>query len=170
MFTVISYATHRTKINSFYNTEHRCPWGVHAVCIYKRRKKIWGENKAAEFLGMHMSPVKQSYAWLPRKCDYLTDTQTDIRMDRHTPDKVIPMCRYASQATQKEASLTKNMTKSFIYIGSEMIFHFIRYLWNELCFYIPKPLASGYKTRNKFHKYRMKWTFISDSFYHMLNS
>ena len=47
----------------------------------------------AAFRGMHVSPVKQSYAWLPRKCDYQTDTQS--------PDKVIPMCRYASQATQK---------------------------------------------------------------------
>ena len=38
-----------------------------------------------------------------------------------------------------------------------------------VCFYIPEPLASGYKTHNEFHKYRMKWKFISDSFYHMLN-
>ena len=30
-----------------------------------------------------------------------TDTQTDGRTVRLTPDKVIPMCRYASQATQK---------------------------------------------------------------------
>ena len=27
-----------------------------------------------------------------------------------------------------------------------------------------------YKIHNEFHKYRMKWKFISDSFYHMLNS
>ena len=27
--------------------------------------------------------------------------QTDARTHRQTPDKVIPMCRYASQATQK---------------------------------------------------------------------
>ena len=31
------------------------------------------------------------------KCDYRTDRRTH----RQTPDKVIPMCRYASQATQK---------------------------------------------------------------------
>ena len=30
-----------------------------------------------------------------------THGQTDRRTDRQTPDKVIPMCRYASQATQK---------------------------------------------------------------------
>ena len=33
-----------------------------------------------------------------------TDRWTDGRTDRQTPDKVIPMCRYASQATQKMAS------------------------------------------------------------------
>ena len=56
-------------------------------------------------------------------------------------------------------------------IGSEMNFHFIRYLWNELCVFIsPSLWRGGYKTHNEFHKYRMKWKFISDSFYHMLNS
>ena len=39
-----------------------------------------------------------------------------------------------------------------------------------VCSYIPEPLARGFKTHNEFHKYRMKWKFISDSFYHMLNS
>ena len=33
--------------------------------------------------------------------DRRTDRQTDGRTDRQTTDKVIPMCRYASQATQK---------------------------------------------------------------------
>ena len=37
-------------------------------------------------------------------------------------------------------------------------------------FYIPEPLVKGYKTRNEVHKYPMKWKFILDSFYHMLNS
>ena len=30
----------------------------------------------------------------------VTTGQTDRRTDRQTPDKVIPMCRYASQAAQ----------------------------------------------------------------------
>ena len=46
----------------------------------------------AAFRGMHVSPAKDSYARVSRKCDYWTD--------RQKPDKVIPMCRYASQATQ----------------------------------------------------------------------
>ena len=44
----------------------------------------------AAFRGMHVSPAKHSYG-------SVTDGQTD----RQTTDKVIPMCRYASQATQK---------------------------------------------------------------------
>ena len=28
---------------------------------------------------LHVSPEKHSYAWLPRKCDYQTDRQTDAR-------------------------------------------------------------------------------------------
>ena len=31
----------------------------------------------------------------------VTTGQTDGQTDRQMPDKVIPMCRYASQATQK---------------------------------------------------------------------
>ena len=38
----------------------------------------------------------------------------------------------------------------------------------RVCVLYPEPLARGYKTHNEFHKYRMKWKFISDSFYHMI--
>ena len=44
--------------------------------------------------GMHVLPAKHSYG-------SVTDGRTDRRTDRQTTDKVIPMCRYASQATQK---------------------------------------------------------------------
>ena len=53
--------------------------------------ECYNKKIVVAFWGMHVSPAKHSYAWLPRKCDYQTDT----------PDKVIPMCRYASQATLK---------------------------------------------------------------------
>ena len=59
------------------------------------------QNIVATFRGMHVSPAKHSYAWLPRKCDYRTHRCTDRQTDRQTPDKVIPKCRYALQATQK---------------------------------------------------------------------
>ena len=60
----------------------------------------------AAFRGIHVSPAKQSYACLPRKCDYRTDRQTPTHT--HAPDKVIPMCRYASQATQKYHFIKSN--------------------------------------------------------------
>ena len=74
------------------------PWNMHHLftsvpTIWNFTVHLFLINIVAAFLGMHASPAKHSYAGLPRKCDY--------RTDRQTPDKVIPMCRYASQATQK---------------------------------------------------------------------
>ena len=44
----------------------------------------------------------------------VTIGQTDTRTHRQTPDKVIPMCRYASQATQRDHPLTMaNMSAKF---------------------------------------------------------
>ena len=44
------------------------------------------KNIVTAFRGMHVSPAKHSYAWLPRKRDYGTDArthrQTDGRIDR----------------------------------------------------------------------------------------
>ena len=51
-------------------------------------------NIVAAFRGMHVSPAKHSYG-------SVTDRQTDGQTYGQTTDKVIPMCRYASQATQK---------------------------------------------------------------------
>ena len=39
---------------------------------------------------------------------------------------------------------------------------FIQYLWNSLCVFHALARARGYKTHNSFHKYHMKWKFISD--------
>ena len=52
-------------------------------------------------------------------------------------------------------------------IWNEFSFHTV-FMKRVLCFYIPEPLAKGYKTHNECHKYRMKW-FIPDSFYHMFH-
>ena len=56
------------------------------------------KNIVAAFRGMHVSPAKDSYAWLP--LESVTTGQTHRRTDRQTPDKVIPTCHYASQSTQ----------------------------------------------------------------------
>ena len=60
---------------------------------------------------MHVSPAKHSYADYQEsvttgQTQARTDGRTDRQTDGRTPDKVIPMCRYASQATQhKKAAL-----------------------------------------------------------------
>ena len=59
----------------------------------------------AAFRGMHVSPAKHSFGKCDRrKCDRRMDRQTD----RLTTDKVIPMCRYASQATQKVGQTSRS--------------------------------------------------------------
>ena len=68
-----------------------CHSNVTKLTINRRTYRI---KIVAAFQGMHVLPAKHSYAWLPRKCDY--------RTDRQMPDKVIPMCRYALQAKQKQ--------------------------------------------------------------------
>ena len=41
----------------------------------------------------------------------VTTGQTDGQTDRHRPDKVIPMCRYASQATQNVIAKIKKLPR-----------------------------------------------------------
>ena len=60
-------------------------------------------NIVAAFRGMHVSPAKNSYARLPRKCDYAgqTHAQTDRQMDRQTDagqsDPHVPLCDTINQ-------------------------------------------------------------------------
>ena len=68
----------------------------------------------AAFRGTHVSPAKHSYA-------SVTDGQTDGRTDRRTTDKVIPMCRYASQATQKFDVWSNRKGKQFVFMGDDSI-------------------------------------------------
>ena len=60
------------------------------------------KNIVAAFRGMHVSPAKHSSGGVT---DVQTDRRTDRQTDGRTTDKVIPMCRYASQATQKVSCL-----------------------------------------------------------------
>ena len=49
----------------------------------------------AAFRGMHVSPAKHSYAWLPRKSDYqesVTTGQTDGQTDAGQSDPYVPLC------------------------------------------------------------------------------
>ena len=52
-----------------------------------RSQWIYMENIVAAFPGMHVSPAKHSYAWLPRKCDYqcVTTGQTHTHAGQSDP-------------------------------------------------------------------------------------
>ena len=63
---------------------------------YLRRWHGKVQNIVAAFRGMHVSPAKHSFAWLPRKCDYRTDRhkhrRTDGRTDAGQSDPYVPLC------------------------------------------------------------------------------
>ena len=72
----------------------------------------------AAFRGMHVSPAKYSFGKCDRKVtDGQTEGRTDRQTDGQTTDKVIPMCRYASQATQKvgQRSWSRSHVKTLCY-------------------------------------------------------
>ena len=71
---------------------------VSPACLKRRLNGAVSRNNriniVAAFREMHVSPAKHSSA-------SVTDGRADRQTDGQTTDKVIPMCRYASQATQK---------------------------------------------------------------------
>ena len=71
-----------------------------------------------------MALVTTKKVWLT---DRRTHTGTDRRTDRQTPDKVIPMCRYALQATQKWRNWPNMVfySNEFIFINTVNCFIFV---------------------------------------------
>ena len=69
-------------------------------------------NIVAAFQGMHVSPAKHNYAWLPRKFDLVTG-QT---MDRQTPDKVIPMALLCAAMLRRRQKNSKH-SSSVLFTG-----------------------------------------------------
>ena len=80
----------------------------------------------AAFQGMHVSPAK---VWQKSVTDGQTDGRTDGWTDRRTTDKVIPMCRDASQATQKSEAALRAI---FPFYTTEKVDH----LYTQLCLYL----------------------------------
>ena len=88
---VSSLVTQVNFYRIFVNFNKLCT--ILSIYIYKLSQfllKTWklhpkiNINIVVAFPGMHVSPAKHSYAWLPRMCDYRTDRQTYIQTDRHT--------------------------------------------------------------------------------------
>ena len=76
------------------NYSTMCRW--HKNVLFKLYRLYWYGlnvyNRVAAFQGMHVSPAKHSYAWLPRKRDYRTDTHTDGQTDARESDPYVPLC------------------------------------------------------------------------------
>ena len=89
-------------MNLSLNTYYRSIWclssHIHyyyslSLPIHGWIKKFWNYlhislNIVAAFRGLHVSPAKHRCAWLPRKCDYRTDTLTDAGQS----DPCVPLC------------------------------------------------------------------------------
>ena len=58
-----------------------------------------------------------------------TDRQTNRQTNRQTPDKVIPMCRYASQATQK---FPKHLNVYYMHSPPYKYGYYTKLMWIKL--------------------------------------
>ena len=70
------------------------PWAMYHNCVKYNLNPTWwqhSEKCMCRLPNIAMRDYQES----------VTTRQTHTRADRQTLDKVIPMCRYASQATQK---------------------------------------------------------------------
>ena len=93
--------------------------------IFNCRKK---PNIVAAFRGMHVLPAKHSYAWLPRKCDYRTYTQTDRQTDAGQSDPYVPL-RFAGDQKKKNSNNPVQTCYTF-YFTSECRWGEVNWLFN----------------------------------------
>ena len=63
-----------------------------SVCLAAEVVLLYFKHSGSIPRGMHVLPAKHSYAWLPRKCNYWTDTQTDRQTDGGQCDPYVPLC------------------------------------------------------------------------------
>ena len=81
IFTMVSYFLCWTLRKFFCsNSDNHCQQIVQQ--LGKSHWQLLIHNIVAAFRGMHVLPAKHSYAWLPRKCNYLTDGRMDGWTDR----------------------------------------------------------------------------------------
>ena len=74
-------------------------WQKHCSALYIKSgsfcMQVLRNNIVAAFRGMHVSSVKHSYVWLPRKCDYqksVTTGQTHKQTDARQSDPYMRLC------------------------------------------------------------------------------
>ena len=84
------------------------------------------KNIVAAYQGMHVSPAKHSYAWLPRKCDYRTDTQTDARQN----DPYVPLCFTGDTKINRDYPfIIVNTSEEFIGLLVGRLWFNVTYQW-----------------------------------------
>ena len=90
-------------------------------------------NIVAAFQGLHVSPAKNSYAWLPRKCDYRSERQTDGRTDGQTDtwesDPYVPLC-FAGDTIRGRSRLYKFPLFRGSTFSSELLCHLFSPSWH----------------------------------------
>ena len=93
---------------------------VYGTFYNNRQNQTINTNIVAAFPGMHVLPAKHSYVWLPRKCDYRTDThtqtdrQTDVLTDRHRTKW--SLCAAMLRRQHNKPECTNNMALYYLYI------------------------------------------------------
>ena len=78
-------------------------------------------NIVAAFRGMHVSPAKHSYAWLPRKCDYRdrrSDRRTDRRRTKWSLCAAMLCMRHKNETNSYFSGVCCNMVPGTYYINT----------------------------------------------------
>ena len=92
-FSLLSQQTGALFETLLQYSNEQFPWTFFFHQIIPSLVSIRIENIVALFRGMHVSPAKHSYAWLPRKC-YRTyiHTNTHRQTDTGQSDPYVPLC------------------------------------------------------------------------------
>ena len=108
--------------------------------------KQWITNNiVAAFPGMHVSPAKHGYVWLPRKCDYQTDTRTDGWTDRRQTKWSLCDTMFRLAKTQSDIIMSFSiLTTVTVFIGGkrfEEIRHPESFTYTQLCFTVTVTMS-----------------------------
>ena len=79
---------------------------------------------------MQVSPAKHSYAWLPRKCNYWTDIQTDGQTDAGQSDPYVPLC-FAGDTKTRQGFKSRSKGKNLCLItGNTLLKYESIFIWS----------------------------------------
>ena len=103
------------------------------------------EKIVSAFQGMHVSHAKHSYAWLPRKCDYRTDTRTDRQTDGRT-DRCRTTWSLCAAMLRRRHNKGQNMryrtvtALSSMFFASHLTHAAVPLRWSDFLYFFPCSL------------------------------